>query len=55
MIPRWFLAMSLWSRRPPSAKRVKFVLAIVALCFALLIIERTIGWPDALTVNRLRR
>ncbi len=55
MGPRWLLAMSMWARRPPSAQRVKFVLVIVAICFALLIIERTIGWPDALTVNRMRR
>ncbi len=55
MLPRWFMRMSLWARRPPSAKQVKFVLVIVAICFALLIIERTIGWPDALTVNRIRR
>ena len=51
----WFLRMSLWARRPPSAKRVKLVLAVIALCLILVAVERWIGWPEALTVERLRR
>lgn len=52
---RWFLRMSLWARRPPSEKRVKLVLAVIALCLVLYGIERWIGWPEALTAERLRR
>ncbi|MDA7426972.1 hypothetical protein PGB28_00775 [Primorskyibacter aestuariivivens] len=47
--------MSLWVRRPPSGKRVKLVLAVIALCLILFAVERWIGWPEALTVERLRR
>ncbi|MDJ0822126.1 MAG: hypothetical protein QNJ09_10020 [Paracoccaceae bacterium] len=55
MNPLWFLRMSKWARNPPSAKRVKLVFAIVALCFVLFAIERWIGWPDALSVERAPR
>jgi hypothetical protein len=34
---------------------VKMVLAILAVAFALFLIERYIGWPDWLTVNDTRR
>ncbi|WP_164622933.1 hypothetical protein [Tabrizicola oligotrophica] len=47
----WLMRMSRWARKPPSMGRVKFVLAIVAVCFALWGIERVWGWPEALTVN----
>lgn len=51
----WFLRMARWARRPPSTKRVILVLAVLVLCLALYAIENWIGWPDALTVNKLRR
>ncbi len=54
MNPRWLLRMARWARNPPSPGRVKLVLAVVALCLLLLAIERLFGWPEALTVNRLR-
>lgn len=54
MNPRWLMIMTLWSRRPPSARRVKFVFLIVAICLLLVLVEHSIGWPDALRVNRLR-
>lgn len=47
----WFLRMAHWAHRPPSAKRVKFVLGIIVVCLALLGIERIFGWPDWLTPN----
>lgn len=52
---RWLLRMSLWARHPPSEKRVRLVLAVIALCLLLFAIERWVGWPEALTVERLRR
>jgi len=55
MNPFWLLRMSRWARNPPSAKRVVFVLAVVAFCLALFAIEKFIGWPDWLTPERLPR
>lgn len=50
----WFLRMARWAHNPPSWGRVKLVLAVVAACFALYAIEYFWGWPDWLTVNKLR-
>lgn len=55
MNPFWLLRMALWARNPPSAKRVAFVLAIVAACLLLYLVERTLGWPDFLTLDRMGR
>lgn len=54
MNPLWFLRMSRWARNPPSARKVKLVIAVLLLCLALYAIERWIGWPDALSPERLR-
>lgn len=48
---RWMLRAARWARRPPSARRVVFVLAIVAACLILFAIERFVGWPDWLTAG----
>lgn len=48
------LRMSRWARNPPSARRVKLVLAVTALCLGLYGVERWVGWPDALSVERTR-
>ncbi len=45
------LRMARWARRPPSAKRVKLGLAVIAICVALFAIERLVGWPDFLTTE----
>ncbi|MGR1582225.1 hypothetical protein ACSSNL_12250 [Thalassobius sp. S69A] len=50
----WFLRMAKWARHPPSAKRVRLVLGVIALCLILVAIERWIGWPEALTVQKMR-
>jgi len=50
MGPVWFLRMARWVRHPPSAARVRLVLGVIALCLALVAVERFIGWPDALTL-----
>ena len=47
----WLLRAVGWARNPPSAKKVKFVLAIVAVVLALVAIGKLFGWPEALTVN----
>ena len=46
---RWLFRMARWAQNPPSAGRVKFVLAIVVLCIALFAFEYFYGWPDALS------
>ncbi len=51
----WFLRMSKWARHPPSAKRVMLVLSIIATGLVVWAVERWIGWPDALTAERLPR
>ncbi|WP_417526110.1 hypothetical protein [Marinovum sp.] len=50
----WFLRMARWARNPPSARQVKLVLAVIAACIALWAVERYVGWPEALTAERLR-
>ena len=47
----WLLRMRRWAQHPPSAKRVKLVLAVLAFCLVLYAIERWVGWPDALSVE----
>jgi hypothetical protein len=51
----WLLRMARWARHPPSPRRVALVLGVVAACLALVAVERVVGWPEALTVERLRR
>jgi hypothetical protein len=51
----WFLRMARWARRPPSARRVVYVLAVIAVCLILFGIERVFGWPDFLTPSMTER
>ncbi|TCP63358.1 hypothetical protein EV663_101627 [Rhodovulum bhavnagarense] len=51
----WLIRASRWARNPPSPARVKLVLAIIAICMALFIVEHVLGWPDWLTVNSTPR
>ncbi len=43
-----------WARHPPPARRVALVLGVVAVCLAVAGAEWLFGWPDWLTVNRLK-
>jgi hypothetical protein len=54
MNPAWFVRMARWVRHPPSPGRVKLVLGVVVVCLALVAVEQFVGWPDALTVDRVR-
>jgi hypothetical protein len=49
------LRMARWSRKPPSAKRVKLFFVVLLLCLALFGIEYIWGWPEALTPDRMGR
>lgn len=43
---RWLFKMKRWVQNPPSENRVRFFLAILAICLVLVAIERFIGVPD---------
>ncbi|SFI85053.1 hypothetical protein [Celeribacter neptunius] len=43
---RWMLRAKRWAQNPPSAKRVKFVFAVIAICIGLYAVEKTVGLPD---------
>ncbi|RVV99853.1 hypothetical protein EKE94_04070 [Mesobaculum littorinae] len=47
----WFMRASNWARRPPSWGRVKLVLAVIAVCILLFVVERYVGWPDWMTTE----
>jgi hypothetical protein len=51
MNPRWLFRAARWARNPPSAARVKLVLAIIALCVAIFALERYVAWPDWMTAD----
>ncbi|MBO9472333.1 hypothetical protein J7413_02175 [Shimia sp. R10_1] len=48
---RHLFRMSQWARNPPSEKRVKLVFGVILACLVLVLIERFVGWPDALTLD----
>jgi hypothetical protein len=50
----WLIRMKRWVQHPPSPAKVKLVLGVVALCFVIFGIEYVWGWPDWLTVNKIR-
>lgn len=52
---RVLIYMAQWSRRRPSRQLVITVCLAAALIAAIVGIERFIGWPAWLTVNRLPR
>lgn len=43
---RHLMRMSRWARNPPSEKRVRFVLVIIALCLLIAGVEWLGYWPD---------
>lgn len=51
MNPIWFLRAKRWAQRPPSAARVKLVLAVIAICAALYGLELAGLWPEWLTLD----
>jgi len=43
---RWLFRMKRWVQNPPSENRVKFILAILAICLLVVALERLFGVPD---------
>ena len=48
----WLLRAAKWARNPPSAKRVKLVIAVIAVGLALLALEKLGWWPDWATQDQ---
>ncbi len=46
MNPRWLLRMKRLAQHPPSESRVKLVFGVIAVCLAIFVIERVVGFPD---------
>ena len=51
---RWLVRARHWVQHPPPLSRVLLVLGVALACVALVAVERWVGWPEALTVERLR-
>lgn len=47
----WLLRAKRWVQRPPSAARIKLVLAVIAICAALYGLELAGLWPEWLTLD----
>ena len=52
--PRQLLRMAKWARNPPGEKRVKLVLAVIALALAIWGLERLFGTPDWMQIEPMR-
>lgn len=50
----WLLRASKWVRNPPGARRVRLVLAIVALAVAIVALEKLGWWPEWAKMERDR-
>lgn len=49
---RWLMHMSRWSRNPPSARRVKLFLALLAVIILIVTLDMTGYWPDWARMDR---
>ncbi|WP_458096067.1 hypothetical protein [Roseomonas sp. WA12] len=49
-----FFMWRLW-RNPPSRRKLIVMLVAFGLSFGLVIVERTVGWPDWLKTERAPR
>lgn len=47
----WLLRLAHWARHPPSPRQMALIAGVILLCLLLVGIERTWGWPEALTVR----
>ncbi|NDR58284.1 hypothetical protein [Aliiruegeria sabulilitoris] len=51
----WFMRMKRWVQHPPSLKRVLLVFAVIALCLALVGLERLGVLPDWMQADQIGR
>ncbi|WP_378943813.1 hypothetical protein [Paracoccus sp. R86501] len=50
----WLMRATKWARKPPSAKMVKLVFAIIAAGLAMLLLEKLGMWPEWATLDQRR-
>jgi hypothetical protein len=48
----WLIRAKRWQQNPPSWKRIKLVFGVVLACAILVGIEKTIGVPDWMQLER---
>jgi hypothetical protein len=53
--PLWLMRARMWVKNPPSAKRVKFIFALVAISLLVAALEYFGFWPDWATAQRIPR
>jgi hypothetical protein len=46
------MRMTKWARNPQSTRRMIFVFSILALGLAIAGIEKFVGWPEFMTIER---
>ncbi|MEN8831619.1 hypothetical protein [Pacificibacter sp.] len=51
----WLMRAKRWAKHPPSAGRVKLVLGVILICLILVGIEKTIGVPEWMQLERMNR
>lgn len=51
----WLMRASRWARRPPGARRVVLVLAVIAFAVLIVMLDRGGAWPDWARMERMRR
>ncbi len=54
MNPMWLLRMKRLVQNPPSPTRIKIIVVVLAICLAFWGFEQIWGWPDWLTVNKIK-
>ena len=52
MNPMWLVRAKRWAQNPPSWKRIKLVFGVIAVCLVLVAIEKTVGVPDWMQLER---
>ncbi|WP_134682088.1 hypothetical protein [Paracoccus ravus] len=50
----WLIRASRWARNPPSAKRVRLIFGIIAICLVIVGVEWLGLWPDWAQMDRPR-
>lgn len=48
----WLIRARRWAQHPPSGQQVLVVLGVIGFCLLIVGVEKFVGWPDWLTVNR---
>ncbi len=47
----WLVRLRHWVTHPPSRQRMRLILAVAALCFAIIVVEWAGWWPEGWAVN----